>query len=297
MDARAILMAPFRLQNFPIRIGMQDRLASLLNHFQLNARVFHTGDLCNQASFEAAAGLGYLHVLKQGRLEVETPGRASQQLTAPSLLFFMKPVSHRLHPRDPQGAELVCGSIDFGCGRGNPMAATTPCPIVISLAGQTQLLLTLELLFAEAFGQHCGRQTAMNRLCELVVIHLLRHLMDRGEVSVGPLAGLADPRLAKALNAMHDDPGHGWTLDHLAQQAGMSRARFAVNFRQTVGMTAGDYLTQWRLALAQTLLCKGKPVSLVAQEVGYSGPAALGRVFNARLGMSPGTWLREDGQG
>jgi hypothetical protein len=31
--------------------------------------------------------------------------------------------------------------------------------------------------------------------------------------------------------------------------AGMSRARFAEHFRKIVGVTPGDYLTQWRLAI------------------------------------------------
>ena len=75
----------------------------------------------------------------------------------------------------------------------------------------------------------------------------------------------------------------------------MSRARFAVNFRETIGLTPGDYLTQWRLSLAQSLLRKGKPVGLVAHAVGYSGPAALSRVFSARLGQSPSRWLKQFG--
>jgi AraC-like DNA-binding protein len=50
---------------------------------------------------------------------------------------------------------------------------------------------------------------------------------------------------------------HAWSLEQLAKRAGMSRARFAAYFRQVVGMTPFDYLTNWRLGVAQTMLRKG----------------------------------------
>ncbi len=275
---------------------MHDRLVSLLQQFDLSAQVFHTGALCDQVQFDAADGVGFIHTLKQGQVTVETHGQARLDIQAPAVLFYLKPTSHRLIPSLSAGTELVCGSIDFGAGCENPLTQAVPSPLVIPLDGENRIHLTLELLFAEAFEDHCGRQAAMNRLCELLVIQLLRHLMDQGDIDVGVLAGLADPRLVKALNAMHDDPAHPWTLDSLAEKAGMSRARFAVNFRDTVGMTPGDYLTAWRLAMAQSLLRKGKPVNLIAHQVGYSGPAALARVFNARLGASPSQWLKQSRQ-
>jgi len=58
-------------------------------------------------------------------------------------------------------------------------------------------------------------------------------------------------------------------------------------------MTPGEYLAHWRLGLAQLLLRRGKAVTIVAHEVGYSGPAALSRAFNARFGVSPSTWLKQ----
>ena len=271
---------------------MTDRLASLLSHFDLNARVFHTGKLCQSVTFDASEGVGYVHVLKQGTMDVETVGGSTVRIDTPSMLFYMKPMTHRLLPEGKDGVELVCGSIDFGAGCENPLTQAVPSPLIIPLANQQQLPLTLDLLFAEAFSEECGRQEAMNRLCELVVIQLMRHLMDTGEIDFGPLAGLADTRLAKALNAMHNEPANSWSLESLAEIAGMSRARFAVNFKATVGITPGDYLTQWRMSVAQALLRKGKPMSLVAHNVGYSSPAALSRVFNARYGVSPTAWLK-----
>jgi AraC-like DNA-binding protein len=71
----------------------------------------------------------------------------------------------------------------------------------------------------------------------------------------------------------------------------MSRARFAARFRQVVGMTPFDYLTDWRLGVAQTMLRKGSSLKLIAAAVGYANPTALTRVFTHRLGMPPSEWL------
>lgn len=270
-----------------------DRLAALLNRFELRANVFHTGALCSQVAFDASQGVGYVHVLRGGAMRVETTGEQSIDASAPALLFYVKPATHRLLPVRNQDPELVCGSIDFGAGPENPLARALPRPVLIPLVDHPSLTGLLNLLFGEAFGQHCGRQAALDRLCELLVIQLLRHLMDRGQVDAGLLAGLADSRLSKALNAMHEQPAEAWTLGTLASRAGMSRARFAVHFRETIGVTPGEYLVQWRLGLAQSLLRHGKPVSLIADEVGYSGAAALARAFNHRFGLSPRTWLKQ----
>ncbi|MCO6440710.1 MAG: AraC family transcriptional regulator [Nitrococcus mobilis] len=270
-----------------------DRLASLPSRFELRARVFNSGPLCSAHTFDAVDGVGHIHVLLRGALRVETTGEATFELNTPTLLFYMRPTTHRLVPSRSEGAETVCGSIDFGAGAENPLARALPRLLVIPLAELEMLSRTIELLFEEAFESRCGRQAALDRLCELLTIQLLRYLMDRNQVDVGLLAGLADPRLAKALNAIHEDPANPWTLERLAEHAGMSRARFAVHFRATIGVTPGEYLAHWRLGLAQALLRRGKSVTIVAHAVGYSGPAALARAFKARFDASPSVWLQQ----
>jgi transcriptional regulator GlxA family with amidase domain len=103
--------------------------------------------------------------------------------------------------------------------------------------------------------------------------------------------GLGDPRLGKAIESMHKHPETSWSLEQLAQSAGMSRARFAANFRRVVGMTPFDYLTTWRLGVAQTMLRKGNSLKLIAPTVGYANATALSRVFTQRLGVSPSEWV------
>jgi len=50
-------------------------------------------------------------------------------------------------------------------------------------------------------------------------------------------------------------------------------------------------LTDLRIAIAQGLLKKDKPVSLVANEMGYEHGSALARVFRKKTGLLPKEWL------
>jgi AraC-like DNA-binding protein len=59
-----------------------------------------------------------------------------------------------------------------------------------------------------------------------------------------------------------------------------------------VGQTPADYLSDWRIALAQSRLREGRSIKALADELGYANPSALSRAFTARTGASPRDWLK-----
>ena len=267
-----------------------DRLSALFSRFTPTARVFHSGALCETVNFDAQGDVGYLHLLRAGPLRVVSQGLPVRTLTEPTALFYPRACDHRFVIRGG-AAELLCATVQLGSGAHNPLARALPAQVALPLSSLPALGPTLELLFAEGLGERCGRQAALDRLMEYVLIQVLRHLVDRGERSHGLLAALADSRLAQAVTAMHERPDHAWSLETLAHEAGMSRSRFALHFRETVGLTPLEYLTSWRMGLAQAQLLRGKPIKVVAREVGYRSPAALSRVFAQQCGLSPRYWL------
>ncbi|WP_051302121.1 AraC family transcriptional regulator [Sedimenticola selenatireducens] len=272
---------------------MSDRLVELLKCFSLKARVFQTGPLCHSASFDQVAGVGYIHVLQTGRLQVRSQAHAALQFDEPVLFLYMNPTTHHLTPQGPD-VEMVCASFEFGAGLNTPLARALPDVVVIRLADIPALDRALSLLFIEAGEHHCGQQAILNRMMEVIIVLVLRDLMDQHRLQFGLLAGLADDRLARAINAMHAEPAREWSLEALAETANMSRARFANRFREVVGTTPGAYLGEWRLTVAQSLLRQGKPVQYVADVVGYGSASALSRSFRAHVGQSPREWLKAD---
>jgi AraC-like DNA-binding protein len=270
-----------------------DRLSTLISNFGVRAGVFHSGGLCGIASYgiDAHDG-GHLHLLRSGEVSLVLEDGSRHEIAQPSLIFFPRRNRHQLLSGEGDRTELVCGSLSFDGGTRNPLVAALPEYLVLPTQSVSTLELTLNWLFAEAFGTQCGRLAVMDRLFELLVIQLLRHVLEQRMVSHGMLAGLADPRLARALHVIHHQPGEPWTVESLAGAANMSRANFAAQFREVVGQSPADYLLDWRIGLAQKRLRDGQPIARVAEEVGYDSASALARAFRRKTGSSPRDWLR-----
>ena len=275
------------------RITTMDRLSLLLHRFSLSAGVFYTGQICGIHHFERDTQRGHVHLIKRGPVQLTGGREGTLHITEPTLLFMPRPGAHRLIAHDRDGADVVCAAIQFGGGGHNPITDSLPPLVLVPLADLPGAEALLELLYDEAFAEQCGRQAALDRLCELLMIRLLRYCLDRGLTQGGTLAGLADPRLAKALVAVHEDPTRTWELADMARLAGMSRARFAVHFREVTGDTPADYLASWRITLAQGMLREGRPLKHVALEVGYGSASALTRAFIRKIGQPPTRWLRQ----
>ncbi|SDE97046.1 AraC family transcriptional regulator [Terriglobus roseus] len=269
-----------------------DPLAPFFERFGLSARMFYSGKQCG-ISPDLNEPTGYLHVLRKGTLTVFRPDAQPLVLSTPSILFFSRPQQHRVHGPEDEGADLVCATVRFGVGMLNPLTASLPEPFVVPLDTLPELAPALELLFSEANSQSSGRQVALDHLFEYVLVLLMRSALNDRLLSSGVLLGLADECLRKAIEAMHKHPEAPWSLEQLAQRAGMSRARFAARFRKIVGITPFDYLTDWRLGVAQAMLRKGSSLKLIAAAVGYANATALTRVFSKRVGKSPSDWLSE----
>jgi AraC-like DNA-binding protein len=273
-----------------------DRLQGLLSRFSVSARLFHSGPLCGINDF-ADNGQGQLHLVRHGPLEVHHAGEVVH-VTEPSLLFYPRPLAHRFVSDERVGADMACANLAFGGAVSaslggsatHPIARSLPRFVCLPLSALPGAAPVLDLLFDEAFAQRCGRQIVVDRLFDAVLVLLLRHLLDSGHLTDGPLAGLGHPQLAKAIVAMHDEPATPWTLETLAARAGMSRSRFAEVFSQVVGDTPAAYLAQYRITLAQQALLRGEGLERVAQLVGYGSAAAISRAFSAVCGVSPREW-------
>ncbi|MDR7121319.1 AraC family transcriptional regulator [Rheinheimera soli] len=270
-----------------------DRLSTLLAQFGMHATTIFAGVLTTEIGFDATDRTAKLHLLRSGDAVLQLGQQKGVQITEPSLLFIPRPCRHSLNAALGQRQlQLVSAALSFDGGLDNPLTTALPAYVLMPLAEISMLSGNLDWLFDEAFAQHCGKNAVLNRLFELVVIQLLRYMMANSSVSTGMMAGLADLRLSKAVTLMHDQPAKAWTVAELATAASMSRASFAAKFHKVVGITPADYLVSWRVSLAQKLLREGRPIALIADEVGYESPSALARTFRRKTGSSPREWLQ-----
>ncbi len=144
-----------------------------------------------------------------------------------------------------------------------------------------------------------GGDLLVRHLAHMMLVQVLRrHLADVSRGGPGWLHGLADGRIGRALAAMHAEPARPFTLGELAARAGMSRSTFAQRFKETVGASAMDYLTRWRMLLAGDRLAhSADSVAAVAALCGYASESAFGTAFKRVMGCSPRQYARGRGPG
>ncbi len=270
-----------------------DEISQLLEHVGLRANTFYAGTLCGLHGFAADEGVGHLHVIRSGEMRALQAGHGDIVVREPSLLFYPRPLDHRLNVEDTVVADVLCASVRYDVGLENAITQSFPAVVVIPFSALKRIDVTLNALFAEAEETNPGRQVMLDRLCDVLLIQIVRFAIQQGLVTRGVLAGLSHPRLAKLLGELLDNSRQAWTLDTMAARANLSRNGFANEFRNVVGSTPAEFLTRIRIAQAQRLLRKGRSVAFVAQNVGYNSQPAFSRAFMRVIGLSPSAWIRE----
>jgi AraC-like DNA-binding protein len=268
-----------------------DQLSVIFKRFSINTEVFFTGNLCGISSFQREPNQGHLHLLRSGELTVIDEFGVSRLFTEPTVLFFPTPHAHRVVGCEENPPELVCANIIYDETSANPIANALPSLLHFKLSDCEKLKQTSLWLFEEAFEDRCGRGPMINSLTDIFILYILRHVIDNNIIKHGLLSGLAHPQVAKVILAIQHEPERQWGLEEMAELALMSRSKFAELFKRIVGQSPGDYVIDWRIVIAKSLLQQNKPVALVANAVGYETGSALARVFRKRTGISPKQWV------
>jgi AraC-like DNA-binding protein len=194
---------------------------------------------------------------------------------------------------------VVCGRFSFA-GVLAPKLLTV-LPTLIHIQAQQGkplewLRLTSHFLVEETRNPRPGSAIMIARLLDLLFIQAVREWGARSPRNLGWLSGLSDPSIGKALSAVHEEPARRWTVEALADLAGLSRSAFAARFSDVVGQTPLKYLANWRLDLAADQLRAGiAGISEIAALVGYGSEAALTRAFRVQFGTTPAAFRRSGG--
>ena len=194
---------------------------------------------------------------------------------------------------DPDGAvdvRMLVGTCVFE----SPDAAllVSLLPRWMHVRGERRLSALVQMVGDEFRADRPARDIVMARLLEVLLIEALRSSASTA-ASPGLVRALADSRLASALRQMHERTAEPWTVLQLAREAGLSRSAFFERFSKALGVAPMDYLTTWRMALAKQLLRQQeRPISEIAERVGYSSVSTFGVAFTRHVGMPPGRYSR-----
>lgn len=97
-----------------------------------------------------------------------------------------------------------------------------------------------------------------------------------------------DPRIRAVLQIISDDLSQPLHVNQLAQLACLSPTQFKKVFKQCIGQSVLQYITEQRMEKAKALLTHTDiPVQLISEQVGYSDISAFSRRFSQFYQLSP----------
>lgn len=288
-----------------IYLNDPDPLSVLLTRLSLSAEVYVNGDFCGKWAVDTSgsrripfhligSGEAWLHINDEVHPLVsrdlvifpnDHPHIISSSKQKPENQLINAPMSN-----DGETTNMVCGFFEFKHALINPLLDTLPNVVHLpAKAEQSRTRQLIDLIILELSQSRVGCYTVVDGLASLLFIEVLRQQVENKTLNTGLLVALFDPKIGKALNAMHKQPEFNWDLQQLAEKASMSRSNFADKFTKLVGISAMKYLIKWRMVEARKLLMTtNKSVFEIAQMSGYESEAAFRKAFKTHQGEAPG---------
>lgn len=262
-------------------------------------------------SFPALDRLKFVAVL-QGKSWMQAAGRAPHLMQAGDICLIgttdyavssdptLVPQDGRHFFESPRqdfvrlgGSEVVSigGTVTFSGPNADFLLDMLPdfIPVPRHTAGADAISTILSHMSQEIERGAIGSTIVRARLADLLLVETFRaHAEQAGPDQCGWFGALSDPRIGRALQALHADVARAWTVANLAAVAGMSRAAFSAEFSRRIGQPPLSYLRSWRLTLAcRRLLQDETTIADVAHAVGYQSQSAFSQAFLRSFGCSP----------
>ena len=142
----------------------------------------------------------------------------------------------------------------------------------------------------------CGNTVALNVARELVV--QLRRTGGQSQYAMHLASQFTeDDRISQLVEAVVTRPDRDWSLDQLAEGAGLNSRTLSRRFRQHMNLSPGQFVERTRIDHARGLLADGLPLKTVAAKSGFGDVQRMRRAFQRRFGVSVADYASVFGEG
>lgn len=238
--------------------------------------------------FPCGRSFGF-HVVLEGAIRVEPEGDAAPlRLGSGDIAFMARGCHHALHAES--AALVMSAAYLLPHTPVHPLFRELPTWRVVPAAPAAgdRLQRLAALLAEERREDALGSETAIHALIDAAFVQVLRRIVEGDGQPLSLAAALRAPGIRRALEQLHAAPALDWSLEGLAEVAGLSRSAFAAKFKALVGEGPLGYLRRLRVQRAMGLLARpGASIVATAEAVGYADPFVFSKAFKKLVGVSP----------
>jgi AraC-like DNA-binding protein len=276
------------LTDLPSDGASGDLLSHVLAQVRLTGDHVRSHEVAPSEGLDLEVGAAYVLVVAEGSLNVVGDGSEPILIDTGDLVLLPRGLGRaRLVAWDVHTSVIVCRFRFDPHGLRGMTSALPGCIHIRRAEGAGWLEGIVPFLMVEVTDDEPGAALMISRIIDVIVIRALRTWVQRRQTT-GWLGALSDPRIARALLVMHERPLRRWSVEALADAAGMSRSSFCERFAALVGRSPVRYQNEWRLNLARDMLAaRGARVGEIALRVGYESEAAFSRAYKALFGHPP----------
>jgi thiosulfate/3-mercaptopyruvate sulfurtransferase len=284
-----------------------DLISNMLSTLRLNASIFLHSTFCKEwvidiglidvATFHLVShGDCWLHLLHEKPVALHERDLVVLPHNAPHLITNSPETPSADTPRNtPADAvcgpsvTLICGTVTFNQNYWNPLIEALPEYVILPTLDscETTLGKAIDALINESEKTEIGSEAIIDRLADILFIEVLRAYIKKESGNSG-LVAITDPKIGRALESFHADPGKNWNVENLATIACVSRSAFAERFQKLLGTSPMNYVTRWRMQIAHRKLIETfETIGDIAESCGYQSEESFTKAFRKEFGVSP----------
>lgn len=184
--------------------------------------------------------------------------------------------------------------------KSSPLTSHIPVVLLTALSGLDRQLSGLRSGADDYVSKPFSSQLLLARCNNLVRAARRRAASPDAEEDLGRrVTSRVDKEFVDKVTAVLEeylsDPGFG--VDVFADKLHMSRSSFYGHFKSVIGKTPNEYVSQYRLRKACSILVERRdmPISVVAENLGFSSQQYFSRCFKEAYGVTPASWRRNGG--
>jgi len=191
----------------------------------------------------------------------------------------------------PFEMKVGCGTLNVRYGEALGLFDHLTELLVIDMSDIPAVPGLFSMLLDEQVDDAPGKPVLQGAIMTQLLVYMFRALGRQSESSLAWLNALDDPRLAKAVDRILEDPGALHSVESLADVACMSRSTFSKHFHDAFSRSPMALVNHVRLERAAKMLTIGSAsIEQIGKHVGFSSRSHFSQAFKKHIGVSPASY-------